>query len=74
MTNIELETLQAVKTACREYCKTQSWENIRIQAAIAIAQGRMASRSIIADKEAFAKTCVEYADALIEELKKKNND
>jgi hypothetical protein len=74
MTNIELETLQAVKTACREYCKTQSWKNIRIQAAIAIAQGRMASRSIIADKEAFAKTCVEYADALIEELKKKNND
>jgi hypothetical protein len=74
MTNIELETLQAVKTACREYCKNQSWENIRIQAAIALAQGRMASRSIIVDKEAFAKTCVEYADALIEELKKKNND
>lgn len=70
MTNIELETLQAVKTACREYYKSQSWENIRIQAAIAIAQGRMASKSIIANKEAFAETCVEYADALVQELKR----
>ena len=70
MTNIELETLQAVKTACREYCKSQSWENIRIQAAIAIAQGRMASKSIITDEEAFAKSCVRYADTLVEELRR----
>lgn len=74
MTNIELETLQAVKAACKEYCKSQSWENVRIQAAIAIAQGRMASRIIVANKESFAETCVEFADALVEELKKKNND
>jgi hypothetical protein len=74
MTNIELETLQAVKAACKEYCKSQSWENVRIQAAIAIAQGRIASRIIIANKELFAETCVEYADALVEELKKKSND
>jgi hypothetical protein len=74
MTNIELETLQAVKTACREYCKTQSWKNIRIQAAIAIAQGRMASRSIITDEKVFARSCVEYADALVDELKKWEED
>lgn len=70
MTNIELETLQAVKTACREYCKSQSWDRVRIQAAIAIAQGRMASKSIITDEKAFAETCVEYADALVQELKR----
>ena len=73
MTNIELETLHAVKAAALKYSK-QSWEDIRIDAAIAIAQGRMASRIVIANKKAFAETCVEYADALIEELKKKNNN
>lgn len=73
MTNIELEALHAVKAAALKYSR-QSWEDVRINAAIAIAQGRMASRSIIADKEAFAKTCVEYADALVEKLKKKSND
>ena len=69
MTNIELETLQAVKAACKEYCKSQSWDRVRIQAAIAIAQGRMASRSIITDEEAFAKSCVRYADTLVKALK-----
>ena len=73
MTNIELETLHAIKAAALKYSR-ESWENVRINAAIAIAQGRMASRIVIADKEAFAKTCVEYADALVEELKKKSND
>lgn len=73
MTNIELETLHAVKAAALKYSR-ESWENVRTNAAIAIAQGRMASRIVIADKEAFAKTCVEYADALVEELKKKSND
>ena len=73
MTNIELETLHAVKAAALKYSR-ESWEDVRINAAIAIAQGRMSSRIVIVDKEAFAKTCVEYADALIKELKKKNND
>lgn len=73
MTNIELETLHAVKAAALKYSR-ESWEDVRINAAIAIAQGRMSSRIVIVDKEAFAKTCVEYADALVEELKKKNND
>ena len=70
MTNIELETLNAIKNAALKYNKPRNWDDVRINAAIAIAQGRMASRSIIANKEAFAETCVEYADALVQELKR----
>lgn len=73
MTNIELETLHAVKAAALKYSR-RSWEDVRINAAIAIAQGRMSSRIVIVDKETFAKICVEYADALVKELKKKSND
>lgn len=52
------------------------WEQVRIQAAIAAMQGMMAAISperftVRISKEAVAKASVEYADALIEELKKK---
>lgn len=73
MTNIELEALHAVKAAALKYSR-ESWEDVRINAAIAIAQGRMSSRIVIVDKKAFAKTCVEYADALVEELKKRKDE
>lgn len=47
------------------------WEKVRIDAAIAMLQGLNANPSIDLDIPTTSKLCVECADALIEELKKK---
>lgn len=46
------------------------WEKVRIDAAIAMLQGLNANPSIELDIPTTSKLCVEFADALIEELKK----
>lgn len=55
------------------------WEKIRIQASIAAMQGMMAAISperftVRISADAVARASVEYADALIEELKKGGNN
>lgn len=47
------------------------WEKVRIDAAIAMLQGLNANPSIELNIPTTSKLCVEFADALIEELKKK---
>jgi len=55
-----------------EIIEQNYWESIRNQAAIAALQGAMNFfGSIDYNREAIAKLAVEQADALIEELKKK---
>ena len=73
MTNIELETYNAVKMAARHYMR-DSLEEARTQAAIAALQGMLARGCVLVDKESMAKTCVDYADALIQELKARKDD
>jgi hypothetical protein len=48
------------------------WQNVRERAAIAAMQGMLSNPSMyLADGDTYPKVAVEYADALIEELKKK---
>jgi len=57
-----------------EIIEQNYWESIRNQAAIAALQGAMNFfGSIDYNREAIAKLAVEQADALIEELKKKED-
>lgn len=54
-----------------DYSPYIDWEQIRIQAAIAAMQGVFASKQIDPYRDDVVKMAVIYADALIEELKKK---
>jgi hypothetical protein len=45
-----------------------NWKQVHIQAAIAAMQGAI---NVIGSKERIARMCVEFADALVEELQKK---
>ena len=48
------------------------WQGVRIQAAIAAMQGMLSNPNIILEEgDTYPKVAVRYANALIEELKKK---
>lgn len=50
----------------------EHWRNVRERAAIAAMQGMLSNPAMyLADGDTYPKVAVEYADALIEELKKK---
>lgn len=74
MTNIELETLSAIKAACRKYmsanepCATPDWEQRRYEIAKEILPHLLAHSNIALE----VKRAVTYADALIAELQKSN--
>ena len=71
MTNIELETMSAIKAAARKYVneKNIDWEQRRYEIAKDVLAGRL-SYSPPTDRERFIEHCVEYADMLIECLQK----
>lgn len=73
MTNIEFETLCALKSAAWKYTKETGidWEQRRYEIAKDVLCGRLAAGSSITDKDEFAETCVGYADLLIKYLKTK---
>lgn len=54
-----------------EFEKEVDWEQVRIQAAIAAMQGILANERRIGNSIDTAHYSIKYADALIEELKKK---
>lgn len=65
MTRIEIETMELIKAACREYINNQrkgiDWEQRRYEI----------SRDLYAyNRDASAENCVKWADELIKELKK----
>lgn len=74
MTNIELETLSAVKAAARKYVneKNIDWEQRRYEVAKDVLAARLANPQSWSvanfNKESFVETCVEYADLLIKKL------
>ena len=47
------------------------WHGVRIQAAIAAMQGLLSNLSNLGSAKEYAEAAINYADALIEELKKK---
>ena len=49
---------------------TCNWVEVRNQAAIAAMQGLLANNSLLGNGNEYVRISVEYADALIEELKK----
>lgn len=66
-TRIEIETMNLIKAACREYIDSQrsneiDWEQRRYE---------IARDLYAANRDATAEQCVRWADALIDELKKK---
>ena len=65
MTNIEMETMSLVKSACRKYIAEEiNWEQRRYE----IARDMYVHSTTMSVGEA-----VEHADLLIEELKKKKS-
>ena len=65
MTRIEMETMQMIKAACREYidnAREIDWEHRRYE---------IARDLYAANRDASAEQCVRWADSLIEELMKK---
>lgn len=82
LVNIEIEALAAVRNAAREYIKngSESWKQVRAQAAIAAMQGLLANpvafENLKANTESgemselviIAKASVLYADTLLIEL------
>lgn len=67
LTRIEIETMNLIKAACREYIDSQrsndiDWEQRRYE---------IARDLYSANRDATAEQCVRRADALIDELKKK---
>lgn len=65
MTRIEIETMELIKAACREYINNQregiDWEQRRYEIA----------RDLYANnRDASAENCVKWADELIAALKK----
>ena len=75
MTNIEMETLSAVRAAARKYVNTTNgidWEQRRYEIAKDVLSARLANPQSWSganfDKENFVETCVEYAEILIKKL------
>ena len=64
-----------IKSYCRmmkEELDVPDWSHYRTQAAIAAMQGMLANSGVyLKEKDTFPNLAVRYADALIEELKKK---
>lgn len=76
MTNIELETLNAVKTACRRYLdenKSIDWEQRRYEIArdLFVANRLRSTSNVLL--YCHAELAVRDASMLIEELKKQQN-
>lgn len=74
MTNIELETLSAVRAAVRKYVNTTNgidWEQRRYEIAKEVLAAKLSNDNswVISDKGILVETCLEYADILIEKLK-----
>ena len=72
MTNIELQTLNAVKNAAIKYASQKDgidWEQRRYEIAKDVLAGRL-SYSPPTDRDRFVEYCVEYADMLIECLQR----
>lgn len=72
MTNIELQTLSAVKNAAIKYASQKDgidWEQRRYEIAKDVLAGRL-SFSPPTDIDRFVEYCVIYADKLIECLRK----
>ena len=72
MTNIELQTLNAVKIAAKKYANpTIDWEQRRYEISKDILAGRLSNaNNCVTDAVLFVESCVDYADLLIECLKK----
>ncbi len=52
--------------------KDKHWQDVRVRAAIAAMQGMLSNNTIILEEgDTYPKIAVKYANALIEELKKK---
>lgn len=79
LTNIEIETMTLVKAACRKYTEEKNrvapidWEQRRYEIAKAVAAQQVftcTDTDGVTYNAVAARQCVEFADALIEELKK----
>lgn len=73
MTQIELETMHAVKNAAREYVANSNytdWEQRRYEIAKDYAIGLMLSQWFAGEEEVACECAVKFADKLIDELKK----
>jgi hypothetical protein len=67
----EHDTLSTELKTSNQIDEEKHWQNIREQAAIAAMQGLLADTRIEGTSDDFARSSVEYADALVEQLKKK---
>jgi len=70
LTRIEIETMNLIKAACREYIDNKrsneiDWEQRRYE---------IARDLYAANRDASAENCVKWADLLIAELKKKGGE
>lgn len=70
LTRIEIETMNLIKAACREYidnCRSTEidWEQRRYE---------IARELYAANRDASAERCVAWADELVKELKKKGGE
>lgn len=73
MTQIELETMHSIKSAVREYVSRSNnidWEQRRYEIAKDYAIGLMIAQWFAGEEEEAIKCGVEFANKLIEELKK----
>lgn len=73
MTQIELETMHAVKNAAREYVSKSyniDWEQRRYEIAKDYAIGLMLAQWFAGEEEQACECAVKFADKLINELKK----
>lgn len=70
MTNIELRTMEAVRSAALHSTQID-WDKVRNDAAIAAMQSLIANSGIWSNKsDGICKIAVMYADELVNELKK----
>ena len=68
----EFDTLSTELKTNEQIADEIYWQNVRERAAIAAMQGMLSNPSIcLVHGDTFPKVAVKYADALIEELKKK---
>ena len=73
MTQIELETMYSIKNAVREYVSRSNnidWEQRRYEIAKDYAIGLMLAQWFAGEEEEAIKCGVEFADKLIQQLKK----
>ena len=71
---MEFEPHQDEETTLYGQCESPSqdhWQDVRERAAIAALSGLLSAPNTVGSCKQFAETAVDYADALIEELKKK---